>query len=98
MNEQLHIDLSCLHSVIQLTLPVEITIFDCFIALIRTVYVPVASCSSWKALTITTGEVTSTGIHIRTLLNWEMGVRSLNSTYVYIYPKICLIVPECLLC
>ena len=75
MNEQLHIDLSCLHSVIQLTLPVEITIFDCFIALIRTVYVPVASCSSWKALTITTGEVTSTGIHIRTLLKWEMGVR-----------------------
>merc|ERR1712012_1160523 len=63
----LHIDLSCLHSVVQLTLPVEIAIFDCFIALIRTIYVPVASCSSWKTLTITTGEVTSTGIHIRTL-------------------------------
>ena len=73
--DTLHIDLSCLHSVVQLTLSVEITVFDCFIALIRAIYVPVASCSCWETLTITTGEVTAAGIHIRTLLNWEIGVR-----------------------
>ena len=58
---KLDIDLASLHSFIQFTLPVEITIFDCFIALIRTIIVPVASRYSFDTLTITAGKVTATG-------------------------------------